>query len=137
MENYIDNYLAWLKKNMTQTKLENGLIEVTTPFLDRNNDYTQLYFKQESDSSYIVTDLGYTVTELMMSGVDITTDHRKAIFNQILAHLGIQYDKGEQALFIKCDKLKLPIAQHILMQGMLDVNGIFYLANRTVKKPSL
>ena len=30
MENHVDNYLAWLKENMTQTKLENGLIEVTT-----------------------------------------------------------------------------------------------------------
>lgn len=133
MENHIENYLAWLKKNMTQTKLENGLIEVTTPFLDRNNDYTQLYFRRESNSSYIVTDLGYTVTELIMSGVDITTNRRKAIFDQILARLGIQYDKKEQSLFIRCEKSKLPVAQHILMQGMLDVNDMFYLASRTVK----
>lgn len=133
MESHVDNYLAWLKENMTQTKLDNGLIEVTTPFLDRNNDYTQIYFKKESDSTYIVTDLGYTVTDLMLSGVDFTTNRRKAIFNQILARLGIQYDKREQALFIKCDKSKLPIAQHILMQGMLDVNDMFYLVNRTVR----
>lgn len=133
MENHIDNYLAWLKENMTQTKLDNGLIEVTTPFLDRNNDYTQIYFRKETDSTYTVTDLGYTVTDLMLSGVDITTDRRKGIFKQILARLGIQYDKREQALFIKCDKSKLPVAQHILMQGMLDVNDMFYLATRTVK----
>lgn len=133
MENHVDNYLAWLKANMTQTKLENGLIEVTTPFLDRHNDYTQLYFKKESDSTYIVTDMGYTVTDLIMSGVDITTDRRKAIFNQILLRLGIQYNKAENELFIKCDKSKLPVAQHALMQGMLDVNDMFYLATRTVR----
>lgn len=133
MENHVDNYLAWLKENMTQTKLENGLIEVTTPFLDRNNDYTQIYLKKETDSTYIVTDLGYTVTELILSGVDLTTNRRKMIFNQILCRLGIQYDEREKALFIKCDKSKLPVAQHSLMQGMLDVNDMFYLANRTVK----
>ena len=133
MENHVDNYLAWLKENMTQTKLENGLIEVTTPFLDRNNDYTQIYFKKEKDSTYIVTDLGYTVTELILSGVDLTTDRRKTIFKQILYRLGIQYDESEKALFIKCDKSKLPVAQHILMQGMLDVNDMFSLANRTVR----
>ena len=45
MLNHIENYLNWLKSNMTQTRIDNNMIEITTPFLDRHNDYTQIYLK--------------------------------------------------------------------------------------------
>lgn len=46
-DNFIDDYLAWLKSNMTEEKLDNGIIEITTPFLDKNNDYTQIYVEKK------------------------------------------------------------------------------------------
>ena len=29
---FIDNYLKWLKSNMFEEELDNGVIEITTPF---------------------------------------------------------------------------------------------------------
>lgn len=132
MINHVDNYLKWLKENMKQTVISSNLVELTTPFLDRHNDYTQIYLEEQSDQSYVISDRGYTVTDLKLSGVDMTTDKRSAIFQQILNRLGIQFDVQSDVLYLKCSRNRIPEAQHTLLQGMLDINDMFYLNTETV-----
>ena len=42
MQNLIDKYVAWLKDKASLRQLEDW-IEITTAYLDRNNDYLQIY----------------------------------------------------------------------------------------------
>lgn len=122
MINHIKNYLQWLETNMRQENIGPNIVEITTPFLDRHNDYTQIYLEELSDQSFIVSDKGYTVTDLKLSGVDMSTDKRSAIFQQILNRLGIEFDTQTETLFIKCKQNRIPEVQHTLLQGMLDIN---------------
>ena len=39
MINHIKNYLQWLETNMRQENIGPNIVEITTPFLDRHNDY--------------------------------------------------------------------------------------------------
>lgn len=130
MMDHVENYLKWLKENMTQCEIEKGLIEVTTPFLDRHNDYTQVYIQKLSDEMYRIHDWGYILSDLAMSGVEFTTEKRKKILTQTLKRRGVSLN-GEE-MYIECSKSDLPYAQHRLVQSMLDVNDMFYLASPTI-----
>ena len=60
----VDRYQAWLK-DRTALKQVNGWIEITTPFLDRHNDYVQIYAKRE-DGGLVLSDDGHTLDDLLI-----------------------------------------------------------------------
>ncbi len=133
MINHVENYLQWLRANMAQNVIRDGMIEVTTPFLDRHNDYTQIYVIDSGKGKYTVSDDGYTINDLEMCGVELTTSKRKDIFHHTLNRMGVKYNEASQELYIECSQKDLPAAQHRLIQSVLDVNDMFYLAGPTVK----
>ena len=65
---YSSTYLTWLKSEITEVDLGNGYTEITAPFLDRHNDYLQIYVKELENSMYRLSDDMYTITDLKMSG---------------------------------------------------------------------
>lgn len=132
MESHINNYLEWLRKNMKEETLPNGLVEITTPFLDRHNDYTQIYLQKLEDGNYRVTDLGYTVDDLEMCGVDIASGKRNEILHRTLSAVGIKFDDQTKELYAVCSYNQLAETQHALTQCMLDVNDLFYLSSESV-----
>jgi len=62
----VECYRSWLK-DKTALREINGHIEITTPFLDRHNDFIQIYARRENDG-FLLTDDGYTIDDLSMSG---------------------------------------------------------------------
>jgi len=126
---FIDSYLKWLKENTDIKKLENNIFELTTPFLDRHNDYIQIYVIKEGDK-LILTDDGYTLNDLAMSGMEINTERRKQILKTILNGFGISMEK--EALVVKCDLKTFPLYKHNLIQAILAVNDMFMLSRQNV-----
>lgn len=78
----LDKYLSWLKSK-TVVREVNGWAEVTTPYLDRHNDYLQIYIKQENDS-FLLTDDGYVLNDLELSGAKINSPKREQLLRQDL-----------------------------------------------------
>lgn len=79
---HVKNYLNWLESNMTEREITSSITEITTPFLDRHNDYTQIYLIHRDRDEYKISDDGYIINDLIMSGVDIySTSKRKSLFN--------------------------------------------------------
>jgi len=68
IQKMINNYTAWLKKEITIAAF-GEYIELTTPYLDRFNDYLQIYVKQNQDGTITLTDDGYIVGNLISSGM--------------------------------------------------------------------
>ncbi|WP_301885320.1 DUF1829 domain-containing protein [Dialister invisus] len=135
MQNFIDEYVNWLKSNMSSIQLKNGMTEITTPFLDRNNDYTQIYIS-EAVSGYKISDAGYTINDLAISGIDILTSaRRKQVLKIILNRASIKFDPATNELFLHTLKNPIAVAQscHRLIQTMLDINDMFYLNIPNVK----
>lgn len=129
---HITNYLNWLKKNMIQTQIDEVTDEITTPFLDRHNDFTQIYIKKLGNDQVKISDNGYIVDDLRMCGVSLTGEKRNRIFHQILNGRGLQYDVATDELFLICDRNQIAEKQHTLLQGMLDINDMFYLSTDNV-----
>lgn len=67
IEHYINDYIHWLKNEITFSKV-GEYYEISSPFLDEKNDYLQFYVKQSGDD-ILFTDDGYTLNELQSIGI--------------------------------------------------------------------
>lgn len=124
-----NSYIEWLKNNIT-TKNIDGVIEITSPLLDRHNDFLQIYVVPTDGKLFKLTDDGYIISDLKASGCDIKgSKRRKEIFRMILNGYGIQSD-GEE-LFVLANLDDFPQKKHLLLQAMLSVNDMF-LTSRSV-----
>ncbi len=124
----VERYSAWLKDRTNLREVEN-CVEITTPYLDRHNDYLQIYAKR-ANGGFVLTDDGYVLDDLELSGCRIDSQKRQAIFRTMLNGFGVQ--ANGQALEVKALSDNFSVRKHNLVQAMLAVNDLFYLASPTV-----
>jgi hypothetical protein len=122
------NYFTWLK-DKTMLKQLHDWVEITTPFLDRHNDYIQIYIKKENNQ-FILTDDGYTIADLRQSGCLLESENRKRILQITLNGFGVSQKEGE--LMVYATQENFSLKKHNLIQAILAVNDLFYLASSTV-----
>ena len=121
----LDQYSQWLRDKSVLREVNDQYVEITTPFLDRHNDYAQIYVRREN-GGFLLTDGGETVEDLRSSGCDLETKKRKDLLIATLNGFGIQRD-GD-ALIVKATPQNFSLRKHNLVQAMLAVNDLFYLA---------
>lgn len=124
----VETYLAWLKDTTTLRQVDDW-IEIPTPYLDRHNDYLQIYIQRQSDN-YTLTDDGYILGDLERSGCNLDTPKRNALLTMTLNGFGVQLN--DDALIVHATKDNFAQKKHNLIQAMLAVNDLFYLAMPTV-----
>ncbi|RJQ14187.1 MAG: DUF1829 domain-containing protein [Nitrospiraceae bacterium] len=124
VQKLLDQYLAWLKDKTSLRQLKDW-IEITTPYLDRHNDYMQIYVKREN-GGFIITDDGYTIEDLRLSGCELESRKRKDLLNLTLNGFGVKIINDELIVHASPDTFAL--RKHNLVQAMLAVNDLFYLA---------
>ena len=66
IKSLMDQYIEWLRGKTTLRQVDNW-VEITTPYLDRHNDYLQIYAMRKN-GSYVLTDDGYILGDLEQSG---------------------------------------------------------------------
>ena len=64
--NFKDGYFKWLYDNTQQFNINNNISRLTLPYLDRNNDCTEIFIKFDGNR-YIITDDSETLSELYLS----------------------------------------------------------------------
>ena len=126
IQELLDSYGRWLKDKTILRQTGEEWVQITTPYLDRNNDYLQLYIRKEN-GSYILTDDGYVITDLLDSGCPLDSPKRQDLLKVTLAGFGVQLD-GSQ-LLLKATPESFALKKHNLIQAMLAVNDLFYLAS--------
>jgi len=124
IQELLDKYLLWLKDKTALRKI-NDWIEITTPYLDRHNDYLQIYVKR-NNGGYTLTDDGYTIGDLRQSGCELESKKRKDLLVLTLNGFGVKL--GSDALMIDTSPETFALKKHNLVQAMLAVNDLFYLA---------
>jgi hypothetical protein len=121
----LDKYAQWVRDKSVLRELGDEYIEITTPYLDRHNDYTQIYVRRDN-GAFILTDGGETIDDLRSSGCDLETKKRKDLLTATLNGFGIQRD-GD-ALIVKANAQNFSLRKHNLVQAILAVNDLFFLA---------
>lgn len=125
----LDAYTAWLRDKTVLRQVGTEYIEVTTPYLDRHNDYVQIYVKRD-DGGFLLTDDGYTIQDLRLSGCTLDTPKRQDLLKTTLNGFGVRLH-GE-AIESRATPQNFPLRKHNLVQAMLSVNDLFALAAPTV-----
>ncbi len=128
IEKLTREYFSWLQDKTILKQLKDW-VEITTPYLDRHNDYIQIYVKKENNK-FILTDDGYIISDLIQSGCDLDTPKRKDLLRITLNGFGVEQEGEELLIYTTSEKFALQ--KHNLIQAMLAVNDLFYLANTTI-----
>lgn len=124
-----DDYFAWLRKKTQLSSIEDW-VEITTPYLDRHNDYIQIYAKR-TNGGFVLTDDGYTIYDLELSGCKLDTPKRRSLLNMTLNGFGVTVEND--AILVRASDKDFALRKHNILQAILAVNDLFYLASATVK----
>ncbi|MGF7431051.1 DUF1829 domain-containing protein [Thermoanaerobacterium thermosaccharolyticum] len=123
----VNDYLKWLKENISYEVI-NDYVEIVTPFLDRHNDSIQIYIKKIDNDNYLLTDGGEIISDLWLSGIDITK-HREKIIVDILRRYGAQLTDDNEITINACER-DFPLKKHFLIQAILTIDDLF-MTSRT------
>lgn len=125
----VEQYQSWLKDKTTLKSVHADWVEISTPFLDRRNDFIQLYARSDA-GGYQITDDGNTIRDLELSGCNLDTPKRKALLQVVLN--GFRVEEKHDVLSVRASADNFAARKHALIQAILAVNDMFYLATPTV-----
>ena len=128
VQNLLDQYRVWLRDRTALRQMGNW-VEITTPYLDRHNDRLQIYARRQ-DGEYLITDDGYILEDLEQSGCKIEGEKRISLLSMTLNGFGVSQFNSELRVYASNDNFAA--RKHNLLQAMLAVNDLFYLAQPTV-----
>lgn len=124
-----EKYINWLREEIT-TKNINETIEITSPLLDRFNDYLQIYVTKDENDKLRLSDDGYIIENLKMSGIDINTDKRKTTLTNLLKKYNVM--QKEKELYVYATMEDFAQRKLNLLQAMLNVDDMFMLSSNRV-----
>lgn len=130
IENLMKGYRDWLRDKTTLREVNGSWVEITTPYLDRHNDALQIYARGEA-GGYILTDDSYTIHDLESSGCNLDTQKRRDLLQMTLNGFGVKLNN--QAIEVRATSESFPLRKHNLIQALLAVNDLFYLAKPVVE----
>jgi hypothetical protein len=130
IEKLLSDYRAWLKDKTTLREVNGDWVEITTPYLDRHNDALQVYARREN-GGYVLSDDSYTIHDLEASGCSLSTEKRQDLLRMTLSGFGVKLNN--EALEIRATSETFPLRKHNLIQAMLAINDLFYLAKPVVE----
>jgi len=121
----LDEYVAWLRQK-THLRQVDDWVEITTPYLDRHNDYLQIYARRQGNG-FLLTDEGYIINDLEESGCKLESPKRRALLQMTLNGFGVQL--VENRIETHATTESFAQRKHNLIQAMIGVNDIFYLSS--------
>lgn len=128
IQSLLDQYSKWLK-DQTSLRSVGDSVEVTTPFLDRHNDCLQIYVKPYGDG-FILSDDGYILDDLAMSGYEIKGPRRESMLETTLNGFGV--NRKDRSLEVCANASNFALQKHNLVQAMLAVNDLFHSSTSSV-----
>jgi len=131
IQKMIDDYANWLKNEITISKF-GEYYELTTPYLDRFNDYLQIYVKQDANGKITMTDDGYIIGNLISSGISFKSgSKRKLMLDKIIRNFSLQLD--DTSIKTVATIQDFPQKKHLMMQAMLAIDDMFEVSADQVK----
>jgi hypothetical protein len=131
IQKMITDYTQWLKTEIT-TAAFGEYVELTTPYLDRFNDYLQIYAKQNPDGTITLTDDGYIIGNLISSGMTFRKGSKRQV---MLEKTAAKYNVSikDEEIVATASANNFPQKKHMMIQAMLMIDDLFVVSPETVK----
>jgi hypothetical protein len=130
IQKLLNEYQSWLSKKTSLREIDEW-VEITTPYLDRHNDYLQIYVKR-FNGGFLLSDDGYIINDLAQSGCELNTEKKQKLLTITTNGFGVKLTKNGE-LQIVTDESGFSLDKHNLLQAMLAVNDMFYMAGPHIK----
>ena len=130
IEKLLSDYRTWLKDKTTLRELNGVWVEITTPYLDRHNDALQIYARADN-GGYVLTDDSYTIHDPRSVGLQPQHGKARDLLQMTLNGFGVKLNSD--AIEVHATAENFPLRKHSLIQAMLAVNDLFYLAKPVVE----
>jgi hypothetical protein len=131
IQKMISDYTEWLKAEITTANF-GEYIELTTPYLDRFNDYMQIYVRQNENGTLTMTDDGYIIGSLISAGMTFKKNsNRQKMINRIATSYGITIE-GEEITALATAQ-NFPQKKHMMVQAMLAIDDLYIATPEGVK----
>jgi len=133
-EEFIKNYLNWLKENVFVNEIEeNKKWVINSPFLDRHNDYIEIYIIKKTGDTFILTDDGFIYDDLLANGCEpYSSPKRKELFKLNLLGFGVNFKERTHELYLETSMADIGKNKHKLAQAMISIGDMFMLASNNV-----
>jgi len=119
----INQQIDWIRNNNLIKKIDKkDVLEITTPFLDNHNDHIQLYVFNKG-KQLIISDDGYTITDLKMCGFELNVTKNRKIIKNILDRFGVKLGISEE-LYLETNMNEIIEKKHHLIQAVLSINEL-------------
>ena len=132
IESLTKKYSDWLFQNTTTRKVKDT-IEITLPYLDRNNDCIQVYLKELEDGKLLLTDAGYTITDLQMTGFTLDSERRHDLLQETIDGFAIILTEDNELQTITTEE-DFPQKLNDLIQAMQEIDDLSNLAVSNVSR---
>jgi hypothetical protein len=131
MNELLEDYHSWLKKQTKSRAINAEWVEITTPFTNRSNDLIQIFVRKKNDSEYELSDSGDTLMNLSLAGYELSPEKKVYIEEKILYGYGLNIALTEE-LKVTCRVKEFPQRLHDFIQAILQVDDLsFQVRNRT------
>ncbi len=124
----VDNYAKWIR-DTTKSRSLGELCVLTSPFLDRHNDYLQIYVERIPEG-WTLSDDGYTLRDLRIGGLEVDTERRIEILGGILRSYGVTQVGDE--LQVTATEHTFAQKKNDLLQAMLAVDSLINVARPSI-----
>lgn len=124
----IDEYIDFLKQNITYRQIEKGY-EITTPFLDNKNDRVQIYVDDINGEDILLSDDGATISNLLDSGLKLTSARKRLLANVAMSY-GVAVEKNN--LQIKTTIKDFAVKKHALLQAIIKIDDLSFTTQSRV-----
>ena len=132
IQKMIADYTEWLKKEITIATF-GEYVELTTPYLDRYNDYLQIYVKQNADGTLTISDDGNIIGDLISSGMTFKKgSNRRKMLDRIATNYGISIVDNE-VITTTATLHDFPQKKHMIVQAMLAIDDLYVISPENVK----
>ena len=123
-EQVIQSYSDWLRQISESYIYDDGVCEITLPFLNRRRSCIQV-FVSRTDSGLLISDEGETIGDLRFCGLDIDTNARREMLNRILRSFSVKL-VGKDELQVLTSEEDLPDYMNELALCMLAVDRMIF-----------
>ncbi|MDO8531994.1 MAG: DUF1829 domain-containing protein [Dehalococcoidia bacterium] len=125
----VTRYTEWLRSGVSAQATASGCC-ITTPFVDRHRDFLQIYVERSPSGKVTLSDDGYMMRDLKISGFELEGERREDAVTTILRSFGVEL-RGDE-LAVEATPQNFAQKKHNLIQAMLAVGDLVSLAQPTI-----